>query len=249
MKFLYFFIIFIVPNIVLSQSVSFKTTQETYKRVKTAYSEKEKLLLNLCDSLDLQNLSNDILIMAFKKEQKLEVWAKSKDSLKYNKLITYDFAGFSGELGPKRKEGDLQIPEGFYFINNFNPTSSFYLSLQVNYPNSSDKILSDKNKPGGEIFIHGNNCTVGCIPITDDKIMELYVLAVEAKNAGQNKIPVYIFPAKLNDNNFYILKQQYADNKDLIEFWENLKIGYDLFTSNQKELNFSINTEGFYIFK
>lgn len=114
-----------------------------------------------------------------------------------NPVCTYPFCASSGILGPKRKEGDRQIPEGIYYINHFNPVSNFHLSLGINYPNPSDKILSDPAQPGESFYIHGNCVTIGCIPISDDKIKELYILAVEAYNNGQVKIPVHIFPDRL----------------------------------------------------
>jgi murein L,D-transpeptidase YafK len=85
-------------------------------------------------------------------------------------------------------EGDYQVPEGFYYINEFNPKSAYHLSLGLNYPNASDKVLSDSIKPGGDIYIHGNCVTVGCIPLQNNQIEELYVLAANAKNAGQDFI-------------------------------------------------------------
>lgn len=248
MKTLIMFLLAIFPNLSFAQS-SFRTEQKLYERVRTAYSEKQDTLVKYANLLGYKNLQNDILIIAYKDEPILEVWAKQKDSTKYSLFITYKFAGFSGVLGPKREEGDMQIPEGFYTINYFNPVSSFYLSLKVSYPNSSDKILGTKGKLGGDIYIHGNSCTIGCIPITDEKIKELYVLAVEAKASGQSSIPVYIYPIKLTDDNFFKLKQEYKDNQTLVEFWENLKIGYDNFEKNNEQLNFTVNAKGLYIFK
>ena len=90
-----------------------------------------------------------LFIRAFKKEKLLEVWVKEARQRKLRLVNTYDFCATSGDLGPKRKEGDLQIPEGVYTINHFNPLSNFHLSLGINYPNASDKILSDPRKPGG----------------------------------------------------------------------------------------------------
>src|SRR5690606_40100008 len=146
------------------------------------------------------------------KEKIIEVWVKGHNTTTYQLLCRYDCCTTSGTLGPKRREGDLQIPEGVYHINHFNPQSNFHLSLGINYPNASDKILSDPSKPGGAIYIHGNCVTIGCIPITDDKIKELYIMAVEAKNSGQQKIPVYIFPSRLDPAGMAALKREYNDN-------------------------------------
>jgi murein L,D-transpeptidase YafK len=119
------------------------------------------------------------------------------------------------------------------------------LSLGLNYPNGSDKILSDKQRPGGSIYIHGNCVTIGCIPITDDKIKELYILAVEARNSGQQKIPVHIFPARLSDEGFDELKHEYTD-ESLIRFWENLKRIYADFEDSKKLKSYRVNESGGY---
>ncbi len=141
-------------------------------------------------------------------------------------------------LGPKRKQGDFQIPEGFYHINAFNAASKFHLSMRLNYPNESDKILSDKKFPGSDIYIHGDCVTIGCLPITDDKIKELYVICVEARNNGQHTIPVTLFPTRLTDDNFQQLYEKYKGDTDRINLWSDLKKGYDLF--NQSKQLFSV---------
>ena len=227
---------------------SFKDEQLKYQRVRTAYSEKENYLKTMLTKVNINTFAIDIFIRAFKKEEKLEVWVKEKNNTEYVFLKTYDFCSTSGELGPKRKRGDLQIPEGFYHINTFNPYSNFYLSLQINYPNSSDRILGYKANPGGDIFIHGNCVTIGCIPITDDKIKELYVLAVEAKSSGQSKIPVHIFPAKLDSSSFNILKTEFSGNAQLIKFWQNLKSGYYYFEKNKQLPDITVDDNGGYLF-
>ncbi len=185
---------------------TFKENQLTYPRVRSAYEEKEDVVKSYFARKEISYKNFQLFIRAFKKEKLLEVWVKEAEKEKYILLNTYDFCETSGTLGPKRKEGDLQIPEGVYTINHFNPQSNFYLSLGINYPNASDRILSDPRKPGGNIYLHGNCVTIGCIPLTDDKIKELYVLAVEARNNGQEKIPVHIFPAKLNSKPTYCIE-------------------------------------------
>src|SRR5688572_3429545 len=211
----------------LLQQSSFKATQLKHSRVKTAYDEKETVVKKYFSDKNLSYSGFHIFIRAFKKEQKLEVWVKDRNQETHTLLHTYDFCTSSGVLGPKRKEGDYQIPEGVYSINHFNPLSNFYLSLGINYPNASDRILSDPKTPGGSIYIHGNCVTIGCIPLTDDKIKELYVLAVEARNGGQEKIPVHIFPARLSATELNSLKLTYPTKT--ISFWENLKLVYDDF--------------------
>ena len=218
--------LFILVVLMLSQN-SFKETQLRNVRVKTAYTEKEAIVKGYFVAKKLTYEQFSLFIRAFKKEQKLEVWIREKEKETYTLLHTYDFCAVSGTLGPKRKEGDYQIPEGVYSINHFNPLSNFYLSLGINYPNASDRILSDPKTPGSSIYIHGNCVTIGCIPLTDDKIKELYVLAVEAKNGGQDKIPVHIFPARLSATELNELKMTFPAKA--ISFWENLRLVYEDF--------------------
>jgi murein L,D-transpeptidase YafK len=183
----------LISCMALFQKESFKERQLQNSRVKVAYDEKLEIVKKYFQTKSINYDGFELFIRGLKKERKLETWVKEKGKDAYVLLITYDFCSTSGELGPKRKEGDLQIPEGIYHINHFNPQSNFYLSLGVSYPNKSDNILSDKKKPGGAIYIHGNCVTVGCIPITDEKIKELYVLAVEARNFGQQKFQFIYF--------------------------------------------------------
>ncbi|EAY30899.1 L,D-transpeptidase family protein [Microscilla marina] len=213
----------------------FKVQQMTYDRVKLAYRKKLAIVKGLLKQQDIQTLDIELFIRAVKLEREVEVWARQKGTKPFKLVRTYKFCESSGELGPKRKDGDKQIPEGFYHINRFNPVSKFHLSLGLNYPNRSDKVLGDTTGLGGDIFLHGDCVTVGCIPITDNNIRELYVFAVEAKARGQKKIPVNIFPARLDNAGFDKLKEQYKAQENLVEFWASLKKGYEYF-ENTKEL-------------
>ncbi|MFZ2905503.1 MAG: L,D-transpeptidase family protein [Cyclobacteriaceae bacterium] len=241
-----FSVIFFI--VLMIQQTSFKESQLKHSRVKTAYEEKEAVVKKYFTDKKFSVDQFQLFIRAFKKEQKLEVWIKEKDKQEFALLHTYDFCTTSGTLGPKRKEGDLQIPEGVYHISHFNPQSNFYLSLGLNYPNVSDKILSHKVAPGGSIYIHGNCVTIGCIPITDDKIKELYVLAVEARNNGQQKIPVHIFPAKLNEGVVDQLVSEYAVDEKIKNFWKNLEPVYLDFESTKKLRPVKVNNKGEYHF-
>jgi murein L,D-transpeptidase YafK len=227
----------------------FKAQQLEFSRVKTAYKEKEALIKHELKSKNLSLDKIEILILAYKKEAKLELWVRNTKQYQYKLIKIYDFSAFSGKLGPKRKQGDGQIPEGFYSIDRFNPSSDFYLSLGLNYPNASDKKKSKASDLGGDVFIHGSNVTIGCIPITDDKIKELYLYAIEAKNNGQKKIQVAIFPAKLDNKGFDILNKEYKANKNLLAFWEKLKEIYDYFQIKKQLPMISVDESGDYIYK
>src|SRR6185312_9459157 len=125
--------------------------------------------------------AKDIFLRIFKGQNEMELWARDNDTSEYRKVKTYRICALSGILGPKRTEGDRQVPEGYYFIEDFNPKSDFHLSLLLNYPNYSDMMIGDKKKPGGDIYIHGGCVTVGCMPMTDEGIQELYVICLNAK--------------------------------------------------------------------
>jgi murein L,D-transpeptidase YafK len=225
----------------------FLTEQKKYKRVRTAINDKEQLVLHKLKEKSIELGELNILILAYKYENEVEIFAKKKTELTYKKLATYSICSKSGQLGPKRKQGDYQVPEGFYFIDRFNPASSFHLSLGINYPNLSDKRKSNATNLGGDIFIHGSCVTIGCLPMTDDKIKEIYLYAINAKNNGQKRIPFYIFPFRMTKQKFKEYKAKYSNKTELIDFWINLKLGYDKFEKEKKELIVSVNKTGNYI--
>ena len=229
-------------------STTFKDKQQRYPRVRTAMLEKDSSLRKLFADRGLVYPPHNLFIRVFKQEKVLEVWTFAASDSNFKKVRDYAICRTSGNLGPKRREGDLQIPEGFYHIDRFNPKSSFYLSLGINYPNRSDQILGKKGDLGGDIFLHGGCVTVGCIPITDDYIKEVYWLAAQATSNGQAKIPVHIFPTKLDIDKIKQLKKKYATQETLIKFWENLQTGYQWFEKHRNLPKISVNSDGIYQF-
>ncbi len=227
-------------------SLSFRDEQKRNPRVRKAYEEKEKKFLDLLIVKKLTLNGLQFYLRVFKKEKTLEVWARDAKNKSFQLITTYAFCKASGMLGPKRKKGDGQTPEGFYYIDRFNPASNFYLSLGINYPNKADKIKAGDNDPGGDIFIHGDCVTIGCIPVTDDKIKELYMMCVEVKNANKMKIPVHIFPCKMDANSWGKLAKQYAGNVLLLSFWNQLKAGYDYFEKNKNVPLIQTDAQGNY---
>ena len=168
-------------------------------------------------------------IRIYKAERQLEVWGARSDRSPYRLVAAYQIAGLSGRLGPKRKEGDRQAPEGFYFVDRFNPKSRFHLSLGLNYPNSSDRRRGGKERLGTDIFIHGNCVSAGCFAMTDRVIDQIYPMAVNARNHGQQFIPVSIFPCRLEPEKWRTLQREFASQPKLIEFWSSLVPAYRWF--------------------
>jgi len=227
----------------------FLSQQKKYERVRQAYIEKGKTLEETLYKYNLDKENLNILLVAFKNEQQLDLYAKRKNETVYKKIDSYHICASSGVLGPKRRQGDGQVPEGFYHIDRFNPSSSFYLSLGINYPNQSDKRKSSSSNLGGDIFIHGECVTIGCLPMTNNKIQEIYIYAIQARSNGQLKIPVYIFPYKMKDENIKSFSLEHKAQTEVITFWKNIKIGHDMFLTSKKELNINVDNTGDYIFK
>lgn len=169
-----------------------------------------------------------VFIRSFKHEAITELWAAAAHTGDPHVLVRiFPICAASGELGPKRREGDLQVPEGFYRVSVFNPRSSYHLSLGVSYPNAADRFHSAGNSPGGAIMVHGNCVTIGCIPLQDGPIEELYLAAVLARDAGQGDIPIHIFPCRLDDPTCQArLAERSAARPELAAFWDGLVPGY-----------------------
>lgn len=229
-----FILAILLTTFTLANTDSFKSDQKRYSRVREAYAEKKQGIKDLLKSKNIEIENLEVYLRAFKYEKKIQLWGKNKSDQKFKLIKEYKVCRSSGKLGPKRKQGDLQVPEGFYHIDRFNPYSNFHLSLGINYPNTSDKKLGVKGKLGGDIFIHGSCVTIGCLPITDDQIKELYLFCVEAKNNGQNTIPVNIFPTVMSNKNYDSLLQKYKGDTDKTDLWKELKLAYDLFNRTKE---------------
>lgn len=169
-----------------------------------------------------------ILIRAYKKEAELEIW-KQKDDGRYVLLKTYPMCRWSGQLGPKVREGDRQVPEGFYSITpgQMNPNSAYYLSFNVGYPNAYDRAWGHT---GGSIMVHGICSSAGCFSMTDKQIEEIYALARESFAGGQRAIQMESFPFRMTADN--LAKYRLDPN---MPFWRELKRGADYFDVTRTE--------------
>ncbi len=134
-------------------------------------------------------------LLAFKEERRVEVWVANADG-PYARVRTYAILAASGGPGPKRREGDLQVPEGIYRLTDLNPNSRFHLSVRVDYPNEEDVRRSHvkRREMGGDIFIHGGAASIGCIALGDAVIEELFSLVALVPRDGRS---VLIAPVDL----------------------------------------------------
>ena len=218
----------------LPTQTAFWQQQLKFPRVRVALAGTGPVLAErlLVQDLDPQRL--EIMFRLIKTNQELEVWARNQGAGAFALLDRYPLAATSGRLGPKRRAGDRQVPEGFYEIDRFNPQSEYLLSLGLNYPNAADRALGEPN-PGGDIFIHGGEVTVGCLPITDAGIEEVYLLAVTARAAGQAVIPVHIFPFPLTEAE---LSRRPASRHQA--FWRGLMPGYAYFEQHHQPAGLAV---------
>jgi murein L,D-transpeptidase YafK len=190
-----------------------------------------------------------VYIRSFKYDSQLEVWVKNDAKDKYKLFKTYKVCALAGTLGPKRLEGDYQVPEGFYHINEFNPNSTYHLSLGLNYPNASDRFYSDSLQPGGDIYIHGSCVTEGCIPVTDQFIEELYLITSYAKNEGQDFIPVHIYPVRFNNKKSAEYMDRYLTTfSEYKPFVNNLKAAFYYFEKYKELPVIMIDSKGKYAY-
>lgn len=230
-------------------TASFIGFQKNNMRTAESWWRKEDTLQKQFTAKGLAWPAKYVYIRSFKFDSQLEVWVKNDAKEQYKLFKTYRVCALAGTLGPKRMEGDYQVPEGFYYINEFNPRSTYHLSLGLNYPNASDKILSDSLRPGGDIYIHGSCVTVGCIPMTDDQIEEIYNIAAHAQDQGEDFIPVHIFPIRYNNKRSadYLERLIKADG-NLKNFSERLESVYDHFEITHQLPVIMTNTHGDYVF-
>lgn len=224
----------------------FITEQLRFGRVQNAMDSKRAGLEEDFRALGLAFPPQGVYVRVFKAEREVEVWVRGKGHERYVRLRRYPICQVSGALGPKRQEGDRQIPEGFYEIEAFNPQSEFHLSLRVNYPNTSDRRLGRSARLGGDIYLHGGCSTVGCVPVTDDHIRELYWLSVEARAAGLRRIPVHIFPTRMDAIGMAWLQPFGATRGDLRPFWEQLREGYAFFERHRRVPGVIVEGNGSY---
>jgi murein L,D-transpeptidase YafK len=170
-----------------------------------------------------------VLIRTYKKEAEFEIWKMKADG-RYAYFKSYPMCRWSGQLGPKVREGDRQVPEGFYSITpaHMNPNSAYYLSFDVGYPNAYDRAMGHT---GGSIMVHGICSSAGCFSMTDAQIAEIYAIAREAFAGGQRAIQMQSYPFHMTAEN--LAKYRLDPN---IAFWKQLKEGSDNFEVTKQDV-------------
>ena len=196
----------------------------------------------LCTKAGLAYPPRAIFLRAFKHPGALELWAADGDA-PLRLLKTYDVLARSGAPGPKRREGDLQVPEGCYHLAVFNPLSRFHLSLGLDYPNAADRLHADAEKPGGEIYIHGGDVSIGCLSLGDDAIEELYLLTLDTRDHGQPEIPIHIFPAPMRGEAWEKMARTHPEHA---AFWAELQPIHEAFEQTHRLPAVEISTAGHY---
>ncbi len=166
--------------------------------------------------------TSPVLVRIFKRESELELW-KMNATGQYVLFKTYPMCRWSGKLGPKKADGDRQAPEGYYMVSAsmLNPSSKYFLSFNLGYPNSLEKALG---YTGNALMVHGACSSSGCFAITDKHVAEVYAIARDALRGGQTEFQVQSYPFRMTPENMAL----HSSNPNLA-FWQNLKTGNDYF--------------------
>jgi murein L,D-transpeptidase YafK len=209
-------------------------------RVDAVRAQRQEDVARLLADAGVSDPPERVYLRAFKEEKQLELWAGRKGAA-LALVKTYPICAASGELGPKRREGDLQVPEGLYEVPEFNPGSNFHLSMKVSYPNASDRVRSDSKRPGGLIYLHGNCASIGCIAIEDGPIEEVYLIA---QSARARPLRIDIFPARLTGP--WLEAQKDSNHLGL---WRELEPAYRQFEASRKVPAFTVGKAGQYVVK
>src|ERR1700680_1578493 len=174
------------------------------------------------------DLQSPMLVRLFKQEAELEVWKQDRSG-RFGLLKTYPICRWSGDLGPKVREGDRQAPEGFYSISpgQMNPQSAYYLSFNTGYPNAYDKALG---RSGSQLMVHGDCSSRGCYAMTDEQIAEIYSLGRESFFGGQRAFQLQAYPFKMTALNM----ARHRNNPNM-PFWKMIKEGWDHFEITRQE--------------
>ena len=181
-----------------------------------------------------------VMLRIIKETKQLELWKQDRDD-SWTKIKSYEICAFSGQPGPKKKQGDYQAPEGFYEItaSQLNPFSSYHLSINTGYPNKYDRAYSYS---GAALMIHGGCSSAGCYAMTDSNIEEIYAAVRDAIKGGQKSVQLQIYPYEMGFFNMFANR-----NDPNYKFWTELKAGWDWFEKNRKPIPIAVDRESYYV--
>jgi len=212
-------------------------------RDEQAFARKEAVVRRLFADAGVDFPPAQLLLRAFKEERQLEVWASGARSGPLTHVATYEVCYSSGGMGPKRRQGDMQVPEGFYHLDYFNRNSNFHLSFRVAYPNESDRILGVRGNLGGDIMIHGSCVSIGCLAMSDERIEELWVMT-RSLDRLKRRVFVHIFPTR----DLAGLLEKEPDHRHAA-FWRNLLEGLAWFDGKKTLPKITVDRAGVYHFR
>lgn len=223
----------------------FKLEQLQKPAVKQAYVAVENRLKKEVLAKGLTSFSNHIYLRAFKNESIVEVWIKAPTAATYRLLKRYKLCTAPGEFGPKQLLGDKKVPEGLYHISNLASASREQMALLLDYPNQADQ---NRDAQKDRVYIN-SNCqkAAGNLSLSEEMLFEIYVLTMEAMSAGQQQVPVHVFPAYLSERNFNKLLGLYQNDKGLRGFWSSLKTAYDYFNRTRSLPQTMATADGHYL--
>jgi murein L,D-transpeptidase YafK len=226
----------------------FVREQLRFTRVREARSNAERSIKRLYRERGIRYPAAEVYVRVFKTERTMEVWVRPQDRDRFELLKAYRICAMAGGVGPKKRRGDQQVPEGFYNISTFNPASSYHLSLRINYPNQRDEAANFRGLDlGGDIYIHGGCRSEGCLAMTDEGIDELYWIALTARGMGQQQIPVHIFPARFGPSwDSRPRKGLMHRDINIMSFWKSLKPGYYYFERHRRVPYMMVDSRGRY---
>jgi murein L,D-transpeptidase YafK len=229
----------------MSQSDSSNRTSsvpQIENRVAAAYSKFEENLRNKVQALEC-DWGAEVTIVVYKHEKRMEIFLQQRSG-KFCLFDTIDICAASGSPGRKIRQGDKQVPEGFYHVGVLNPKSTYHLSLGLNFPNNADQLIVDPHEPGGEIYIHGGCTSSGCCAITDEAIEWLYVLCDAAKKASKPPANVMILPCRFGETT---LSWQDMEFENWSTFWAGIQEGWLWFMNQKTWPKMEVDSKGNYL--
>lgn len=235
-------ILFILNLYIKAINQTFIENQKKYQQVAEAIHDKQSTVEVILSANNLAIDNFELYIRIFKKERQLELWGKSIKEKKWQLLNIYNLCIQVPNLGPRLNKID-ELPEGIYYVENFEPQSGLYLAIKINYPNTIDNYYIKNNTSMPSVHICGQCFSSGNFGVGESNIKEIYLFTIYATSNGQSRIPVHIFPCRMNETNYNLLIQ---NEKKYENFWKGLSAIYSFFENNKIIPDIILNSDGTY---